>query len=184
VPSAERPLADLLAALSARSPAPGGGSAAAWSGALAAGLLEMAAAFADRAETVQRAAELQAELLTCGELELRSYAPVLEAMRLPQSDPARARQLDEALSQASETPLAVAQACTEVAELGADVFELSKPALRGDSGAAVFLAEAAAQAAIRLVRINLATRGSDARLDEAGALAARAGAARQRVSRT
>ncbi len=180
-PSAERPLADLLAALSARSPAPGGGSAAAWSGALAAGLLEMAAAFAGRPEQVARASQLQQELLAYGERELHSYAPVLEAVRMPAGDPDRLARLAQALSDASEAPLAIARASTEVAELAAGIASSSRPALQGDAIAGVLLAEGSAQAATRLVEINLADRPDDPRLAEARALADRAAHARERI---
>jgi formiminotetrahydrofolate cyclodeaminase len=180
-PSAERPLADLLAALSARSPAPGGGSASAWSGALAAALLEMAAAFAGDTAVATRATRLQAELLDCGEQELRSYAPVLEAVRLPPADPARAERLGDALSGASETPMAIARAGTEVAELAAGIVRASTPALQGDAAAAVVLAEGATQAAARLVQINLAGSPEDPRLTEMAELTRRAGAARAAI---
>ncbi len=180
-PSAERPLADLLAALSARSPAPGGGSASAWSGALAAALLEMAAAFVGDSAAAARATRLQAELLDCGEQELRSYAPVLEAVRLAADDPSRAERLGDALSRASEAPMAIARVSTEVAELAAGIVKDSKPALQGDAAAAVLLAEAAAQAAARLVQINLAGCPDDPRLAEVAELTRRAGAARAAI---
>jgi methenyltetrahydrofolate cyclohydrolase len=180
-PSAERPLVDLLAAVSARSPAPGGGSASAWSGALAAALLEMAAAFAGDSAAAARATRLQAGLLECGEQELRSYAPVLEAVRLPADDPARAQRLADALSRASETPMAIVRASTEVAELAAGIVRASTPDLQGDGAAAVLLAEGAAQAAARLVQINLAGSPEDPRLAEVGELMRRAGLARSAI---
>jgi formiminotetrahydrofolate cyclodeaminase len=179
--SAERPLSDLLAALAARAPAPGGGSASAWSGAVAAAVLEMAAAFAGDSTVVQRAAVLQAELLTLGERELHSYAPVLEAVRLPLNDPLRAERLAAALSEASETPLAIARATVEVAELAEAIAQASRPAVKGDATAAVLLAEGACQAAARLVAINLAGAGGDPRLAEVARLAGRAAEARSRA---
>ena len=127
--SDERPLAELLSALSERSPAPGAGCASAWSGALAAALLEMVAAFAGADEAAARAPVLRARLLECGERELRSYEPVLAALRCDRSDPIRAQRLEEALSNASEAPLAIAPAATEVAELAAQVAAESKRAL-------------------------------------------------------
>jgi formiminotetrahydrofolate cyclodeaminase len=180
-PSAERPLGDLLAALAARSPAPGGGSAAAWSGALAAALLEMACAFAGDGESAQRAAMLTDELLTNAERELHSYEPVLEAVRLPRTDASRTERLDDALSRASEAPLAIVRATAEVAELATAIVHASKPSLKGDAVAAVLLAEAASQAAARLVRINLAGRGADPRLAEVTVLLRRAAEARDSV---
>jgi methenyltetrahydrofolate cyclohydrolase len=180
-PSAQRPLTDLLAALSARSPAPGAGSGTAWAASVAAALLEMTATFAGDDARAGRAAALQRELIDCGERELHSYAPVLEANRLASDDPARASRLADALSQASETPLAIARHCAEVAELAEAVVRQSKPALTGDAAAAVLLAEACTQAAARLVEINL--REGPA-VEEASELARRAASARDRVLNT
>jgi hypothetical protein len=131
----------------------------------------MVAAFARDEEAAARAPILRAQLLEAGERELRSYAPVLAA-RTPE-----ARR--EALSAASETPLAIARAAAEVAELCAQVMAASKPALKGDAGTGVLLAEAAARAALRLVEINLKGSPNDPRLLEGARLAERAAAARE-----
>jgi formiminotetrahydrofolate cyclodeaminase len=170
-PAAERPLAELLAALAERSPAPGGGAAAAWCGALAAALLEMAAEFVGAGEAAGRAAALRARLLEAGEADLRCYEPVLSAMRLAADDPARAERLDRALSAACEPPLEVARGAAEVAELAASVTAGSKAAVRGDALAGVVLAEAAVRAAAELVEVNV---GDDPRRTEAAQLAERA----------
>jgi glutamate formiminotransferase/formiminotetrahydrofolate cyclodeaminase len=179
--SAELPLAELLSAVSDESPAPGAGSAAAWTGALAAALLEMAARFAGIGDAVERARALRSQLLASGEEELRSYEPVLAAARLDPSDPAREQRLREALSRASEAPLAIARSAAEVAELAAGVAARSKPALRGDAIAGVLLAEAASRSAARLVEINLIDSGGDPRLAEASELRSRLAAAREQV---
>jgi formiminotetrahydrofolate cyclodeaminase len=179
--SDERPLAELLNALAERSPAPGAGCATAWAGALAAALLEMTAAFADDAAALARSHELRTLLLDCGEQELHSYEPVLAAVRLERTDPTRPERLAEALSEASETPLAMARAAAEVAELAAGVAARSKRAVSGDAVAGVLLAEAASQAAVKLVELNLHGRGDDPRLAETRRLSARAVAARARV---
>ncbi len=168
----------MLGSVAARRAAPGGGSAAAWAGALAAALVEMAARFADAAEPAARADELRAELVAAGERELGAYEPVLEATRLPAEDPARAERLETALVAASDSPLAIARATAELAELGAAVAGHSKPALVADAVTGVLLAEAACRAAARMVEVNLAGPERDPRVDEAEALADRAAAAR------
>ena len=53
--------------------------------------------------------------------DLTSYAPVLEAERLPADDPERAGRLEAALGDASRAPLAIAEAAAETAELAAGV---------------------------------------------------------------
>ena len=177
--SAQRSLASLLVDLAAHTPAPGGGSASAWAGALAAALGEMVAAFADDPQAGARATALRAELLAAGERELTSYEPVLQAARLARSDPARKQRLDHALSEASEPPLQIARASAEVAELAAAIVARSEPALAGDAVAAVLLAEAASRAAAKLAEINLAQRADDPRLATVRRVVQRAGAARE-----
>jgi formiminotetrahydrofolate cyclodeaminase len=178
---AERPLAELLDALAERSPAPGAGVAAAWAGALAAALLEMVAAFADDEAAGARAPALRAGLLEAGEDDVRSYAPVLDALRLPAGDPSRERRVQEALSTASEAPLAIVRASAEVTDLAMEVWARSKPALRGDAAAAVLIAESAARSAARLVEINLHGRRGDPRPAEVAELSSRAARARDQV---
>jgi formiminotetrahydrofolate cyclodeaminase len=179
----ERSLQELLAELSARSPAPGGGSATAWAGAIAAALTEMVASFADQKEAAERAGALRARLLEAGERELRSYEPVLQAQRLPASDPARTKRLRAALAEASEALLQIARGSAEVAELAASVAADSKPALQGDAIAGALLAEASSRAAARLVEINLSDHGGDPRLGEVAALAQHAAVAREHALR-
>jgi formiminotetrahydrofolate cyclodeaminase len=133
----------------------------------------MVARFADDLEVAARAPVLRTELLAAGERELVSYEPVLRAT----TKEAR----DRALSEASEAPLAIARAAAEIASLAAQVMDESKPALRGDAAAGVLLAEAAAQAAVELVDINLRGAPDDSRLAEAARLRAQAARARERV---
>jgi methenyltetrahydrofolate cyclohydrolase len=166
----------VLEAVAARTPAPGGGSSAAWACALAASLIEMAAAFATEREDARgRAGELRERALELAETELHAYEPVLEALRLPHDDPARADRLQAAREHASQSPLEIARVGAELAEVGADIARSGNPDLAGDATAGALLAEAAAQAAAGLVAINL-TEGPPVR--EAAELARRANAAR------
>ena len=171
---ADSPLATVLADVASRAPAPGGGSSAAVACALAAALLEMCGGEA-------RAAALRARALELADEDLGSYAPVLEAQRLPADDPARAERLRAALSRASDVPLAVAEAGCEVAELAAERARAGGRALEGDATAGALLAEAATRAAARLVELNLAAQPDDQRVGAARELAARAVAARERA---
>jgi len=163
---ADQPLGRLLGFVAAPDPAPGGGSSAAVAAALSAALLGMAASLeAAReaaevdADLAERAHQLRAEALELADRDLSSYAPVLEAQRLPAGDPARADALAAALTEASQTPLAIAENAAEVAELAASVTAVCKPAIRGDALAGVLFAEAATTAAASLVEVNLAGSG-------------------------
>ncbi len=155
---ADRTLQELLDEVAARTPAPGGGSTAAWATALAAALVEMAASFSDRPDTAARAGELRSTALELAEHELTAYEPVLEAMRLPRDDRTRAEQLDWALSQAADSPREIARAAGEVAELANELVRDGNRTLEGDANTAALLAEAAGKAAARLTEINLAQR--------------------------
>ena len=179
---ADRPLASLLEEFAASTPAPGGGSAAACACALAAALVEMAAALEGSGEG-ERMRILREHALELAERELGSYAPVLEARRLPRDDPERPGRIEVALAEASAAPLAIAEAASEVAELGAGLAAQAGPAIRGDALAGVLLAEAAAAAAASLVEINLESQPDAEELARAHEAAARAAAARRTALR-
>ena len=179
---ADRPLASLLEEFAASTPAPGGGSAAACACALAAALVEMAAALEGSGEG-ERMRILREHALELAERELSSYAPVLEARRLPRDDPERPGRIEAALADASAAPLAIAEAASEVAELGAGLAAQAGPAIRGDALAGVLLAEAAAVAAASLVEINLEGEPDAEELARAHEAAARAAAARRTALR-
>jgi formiminotetrahydrofolate cyclodeaminase len=182
---ADRSLGRVIEQVAAQTPSPGGGSSSALACALAAGLAEMAAAFtlardeyAGRHERMAqlsaRAGELRAEALALADAELHVYEAVLEALREPEDAPGRADRLDAALSDAADSPLAVARVAAEVAELAAEAARTGNRNLRGDAITGALLAEAACAAAARLADINLAGRPADPRREEVVDLPARA----------
>jgi methenyltetrahydrofolate cyclohydrolase len=180
---ADQTLSGFLAATAEATPAPGGGSSAAVVCALAAGLVEMAASIeATGSDVPGRARALRLRALELAEAELGSYAPVLEARRLPADDPARSEAIEAALVEASRSPLAIAEAAAQVAELGAQVAGAAKPSVRGDAVTGVQLAEAAASAAAGLVATNLEGLDAGELADRADAARAAAESARRRSS--
>jgi methenyltetrahydrofolate cyclohydrolase len=171
------PLAELLERVAARTPAPGGGSSAAVTCALAAALVEMAAGFetgADAGERAAAAARVRARALELADQDLTSYQPVLEALRRPADDAERPAQLAAALSAAAAVPFGIAQAAGEVAALARAGTDASGPHLLGDSATAAVLAAAACRAAALLVELNLHGT-ADPRLAEAEGLVKTAG---------
>jgi formiminotetrahydrofolate cyclodeaminase len=181
---ADQSVRELLDAVGARTPAPGGGSAAALCGSLAAGLVEMAARFtAGREDVAGEAGALRGRLLELGERELSAYEPVLEAFALEGDDPDREARLRAALSDAADSPLEIARAAAVVASLGAELALTGNSNLTGDAITGVLLAEAACCAAARLTEINLARVPSDPRLNEAAELTRQASAARAKALR-
>jgi formiminotetrahydrofolate cyclodeaminase len=122
----------------------------------------------------ERAGELRTEAVALAERELHVYGAVLDALRLPEEEPGRAERLDAALSDAADSPLAVARTAAEVAELAAEVARTGNRHLRGDAVAGALLAEAACCASARLAELNLAGRVHDPRRAEAAELQQRA----------
>jgi len=186
---ADQSLHDVLDAVAAQRPAPGGGCSAAWAGAFGAGLVEMTASFTlarpkyagvhHRMADVRRDAKvLRRRLLELAEADAEVYEPVITAMRMPQQHPERAAKLEAAQSAAAEVPLEIAEACAHVAELAAEAARVGNLHLKGDSVTAAMLGEGSSRAAARLVEINLAGSG-DPRLDRAAEAIRRSAAARE-----
>lgn len=161
-------LSNFIESLAEPTPAPGGGSTAGVTVALAAALVEMSAGIAGDSDAASSAADLRHRALTLAEEELSSYGPVLEA-RTPS-------EREAALAAASEPPARIAETAAEVADLGVRVASDASPAVRGDALTGVVLAEAAASAAFRLVEINV---GSGALFDRAREAELRAVKARE-----
>jgi formiminotetrahydrofolate cyclodeaminase len=136
------------------------------------------AEYAERHERMgamrERAGELRAQALELAERELTVYGAVLDALRLPEDAPGRAERLEAALSDAADSPLAVARAAAEVAALACEVARTGNRHLRGDAISGAVLAEAACTAAARLAEINLTGRPEDPRREEAAELPGRA----------
>jgi len=162
--------------ISAETSAPGGGSVAAVVGTMGASLTAMAARFSkeqweDAAGAVAQAEALKARLLPLADEDARAYETVLLALRMPRDvdvdDDVRDAAIGDALSRATDVPLAIAEASLDVATLACELAERGNPNLHGDAAAAVFLSEAAVRTCANLVEINLATREGDERLDRA-----------------
>jgi formiminotetrahydrofolate cyclodeaminase len=180
-PLSDLPLSQVLDRLAEKTPAPGAGSTAALVCGLAAALLEMAAAFDSSpmgSACGVRAGALRERALELAERELESYAPVLEALRLPSSDPERATRLASALAAASTAPLAIASVGAQLAGIAAETVDGVSDQLVGEAVVASELAEGACRAAARLVEINLAGAAGDPRLTEVAVLVRSAADAR------
>ncbi|HVG89049.1 MAG: cyclodeaminase/cyclohydrolase family protein [Gaiellales bacterium] len=145
-----------LDSLAARSPAPGGGAAAALTCAMAAGLVEMATSFASAhgLERInRRAAEVREEVAALAHADGEAYGEVLAALRAEPGDE-RHRLLDDAVAGAIAVPMRVLELASEVATMAADVAETGNRNLEGDALAGSLLAEAAARSAATLAQLN------------------------------
>ena len=90
-----------------------------------------------------RARSLRERAIELAQRELHAYEPVLAVLQMPKADPDRAAKLDAALSEAAESPLALARVCAEVTALALEASRGGSPHLRGDALAGLLIAEGA-----------------------------------------
>ncbi len=164
-------LSGFVASVASASPTPGGGSAAAHAGSVAAALAQMvagltvgkkkyAAVDAEMREIALKAAALVTHLSVLVQKDADSYAAVSAAYKLPGEGDAAAAKRDaitNALLGAAEAPLETARACAEVATLALAVAARGNVNAVSDAGVAALLAEAGARGAAYNVRINVAS---------------------------
>jgi glutamate formiminotransferase/formiminotetrahydrofolate cyclodeaminase len=161
-----------LGAVASADPVPGGGSVAAYAGALAAALTRMvtgltlgkkkyAAVESEIAVIASSAETLMTKLEGLVASDAAVYAEVSAAYKMPKSTEAeidaRKQAITTALLAAAEVPLETARACAGVADLAADVAAKGNTNAITDAGVAALLAEAGCKAAAYNVRINVAS---------------------------
>ena len=160
--------------LAGGSPTPGGGSAAALAGALAAALVAMVArltigkkayaAVESRArEILVEAEQLRTELRGLVDEDAAAYAGVSRAYTIPKDDPARSRAVDDALLAAARTPAEVAKHADRVLRLAKEIEEFGNRNAVSDARVAGLLARAAIDGARENVRVNVAAMSDPAR---------------------
>jgi formiminotetrahydrofolate cyclodeaminase len=162
----------LLDALAADQPAPGGGSAAALVGAIAAALCAKVAHSSAEGGSVAQAAALCRRLTSLAEEDARLYVTALSELDRRDDD----FKLGRALEQAADAPLRIAEACADVAALASALAERASER-QADARSAAALAAGAARAAAVLVEVNLGVRDDDERVQLAQRLTAQADAA-------
>ena len=173
---AELPARELIGRLASAAPAPGGGSAAALAGAMAAALVEMVGeltvgkdgAGADDATLRgirSSASARRHEFIELAELDAQAYDAVIAARRLSrQTDAeraARSLRVADATREATEIPLRVAEAAADVLRLAGRIAPLGNPHAVSDAGVAARLAAASIRGALLNVRINLPSLAAD-----------------------
>jgi formiminotetrahydrofolate cyclodeaminase len=156
--------------------APGSGSAAAFTVALAAALVAMVARCSrdswEQAPGVAAQAlalEARAEPLVHGDAE--AWQQALAALRGAREEGTALRneQLEQKLDLAAAMPLRIAETGADVAALAVHAAESAQGLYSADAVAAALLAAAAARAASHLVSVNLGIRDGDERLARARA---------------
>jgi formiminotetrahydrofolate cyclodeaminase len=142
-------VAELLAALGERTPAPASGAATALTGALAAALVELAGRFAGDDESVVHAKALVTRLSQLADEDSEAYTAFLAE----RTDATRARIV--------AVPEAIAACADQVVSLAEHVRGQLRSSVAGDAEAAAELGRAAAMVARGLAELNRGMSGPD-----------------------
>jgi glutamate formiminotransferase len=168
--------------LAAPTATPGGGSAAAASGAMAAGLAGMVASMSrgkkaylqyesQLSEAIARLSQLREELKSAIDADAESYNVVMKAYKSAKESAGNANDggaaIASALKQATSVPLGVAANVVEVTEIAARLRPITNPNMKSDLATAIALAKAALEGALANVEINLDSLKNDSPKDEA-----------------
>jgi formiminotetrahydrofolate cyclodeaminase len=156
---------DFLEYLSLGLPTPGGGSAAALVGSIGAGLMAMVckvnlkkegsqnkSKFEQKLKEVEKCKE---KLLKLSHEDTEAFNLVINSYQLPKNSPSRAEEIEKALKKATEVPCKIAENCLKVLACVEKVISTSIDSVITELGASAYLSEAALQAALLNVDINL-----------------------------
>ena len=186
---------ELLTRAASSDPTPGGGSVAAIAGALGLGLvcmaLEVSARRRDAApealELLRQATRQLERLKVHPDADVNAFEGYMAALALPKADDAQKTERKQAVQSASaaatEAPLSAARDLLAALELTEQAATLAHRSIVSDVGAGAYLLQAALQATLLNVDINLSSLPEDARaqvLDERQRLATQA---REKASR-
>ncbi|MCF4143674.1 cyclodeaminase/cyclohydrolase family protein [Dethiosulfovibrio acidaminovorans] len=156
--------------LSSDSPAPGGGSVAALSGAMGAGLVSMVCNLTvgkkgyenvrENAEkTVTRSGSLGQDLIDYIDADTNAFNGVMAAFKMPketdEQKAARSAAIQEGYKAAIRSPLNIAEACLEVMELADGMLGKGNSNALSDLGVGADMAYSGLKGAVMNVEINL-----------------------------
>jgi methenyltetrahydrofolate cyclohydrolase len=161
---------DLIDVL-AQEEAPGGGSAAAVTVAMAAGLVVMVAQaskdhWPEAGGAIGQAETFRARVAPLAQADAEVYRDAVTILRRREevSERYRDQTLRDALERSAEIPTRIAEAGADLACLAALLVENGNPEVRADAVVACVLAEGGARAAATLVETNLGATQDDARV--------------------
>lgn len=179
-------LDDFLARIAAGEQAPGGGSGAALTVAVAAGLVAMVArcsrdSWEDARGVTAQALSIQDRVAPLASVDAQAWEEANAALARAADGSSSEGDLELKLERAAAVPLEIAQLGADVAALAVLASERCDGAYRADAAAAAALAAGGARAAAHLVRVNLAVREGDPRLARARASEQAAAAAAEQI---
>ena len=183
-PLIEMRVMDFVNEVSVESPAPGGGSVAALSGALGAALGAMVCNLTtgkrrmdpqlklELIDVAERAQELQKRLLLAVDRDTSAFNGVISAMKMPKGTPEEKEARDIAIQQgymeAAEVPLKTAKDCLEIFPLAEIVVAKGNPASVTDAAVSAIMAQAGLIGAVLNVRINLGSITTESYREDIG----------------
>jgi len=156
--------------LASSSPAPGGGSVAALSGALGAALSSMVCNLTrgkqgyesiqdEIKEILQRSEELRKQLTELIDKDTEAFNKVMEALKMPKEteDQKEQRQhaMQNAFKLAADVPLETAQKCMQILDVARILAEKGNKNSISDAAVSALMAQTGLHAAMLNVRINL-----------------------------
>jgi formiminotetrahydrofolate cyclodeaminase len=199
--AANQPLGEFLDDLASERSTPGGGGAAAISGAMGAALVSMvcnltigkpkyAEVEAELKEVLAKSEALRAELTAAIADDVKAFDAVMGAYGLPKGETdeakaARTAKIQAALKEATDVPLHCAKLCADVVKLSSVAADKGNVNVVSDAGVAVQSAYAGLMSAALNVRVNAASikdrEFADGRLATLEALLSEAGAETTRI---
>jgi glutamate formiminotransferase/formiminotetrahydrofolate cyclodeaminase len=164
----ERTLRAFSDDLASSAAVPGGGSAAAYAGAMGAALAAMVGRIAERkaqsdatTALISEADNLRSDFIRLVDDDSAAYARVSEAMKMPKASDeekrARTERIQASLLEASRVPLEVAKTSRRLLDLCERTVQSAASATVSDVGVGALLAETALRGAALNVMINLAS---------------------------
>ena len=172
----------------AQEEAPGGGSAAAVTVAMAAGLVVMVAEaskdyWPEAGGAIGQAETFRARVAPLAQADAEAFRDALTILRRREevSERYRDQTLRDTLERSAEIPARIVEAGADLACLAALLVENGNPEVRADAVVACVLAEGGARAAATLVETNLGATQDDARVRHVQSLVEVAANASQRA---
>ena len=168
--TAQLTIYNFLDELAARNPTPGGGGAAALTGAQAAALLSMVSNFTlgnkkyaevevEMQACLSQSEALRGELLALADSDVTAFTAVAAGYALPrntdQEKTTRTAAIQAGLKQATQVPFTIAEKCLAVLQLTALVGAKGNANVVSDAATAFYLSAAALHSALVNVNINL-----------------------------
>ena len=158
--------------LASNSPAPGGGSVAALSGALGAALTSMVCNLTktkqgyesvqdEIAEVLEKSEGLRKDLTDLIDKDTEAFNEVMKALKMPKETEDQKEQrrnaMQTAFKQASEVPLQTARKCVQILDVAYIVAVKGNKNSISDAAVSALMAQTGVQAAMLNVRINLSS---------------------------